>query len=114
MTRGTGVTATIDLQPGRPVDSESLHLVLDFETNQAVCRFKASFDALLKVHRVRDRVRDRRHQITRLQESAVKTKIQSVRSRLDRIGGEKDAARDADELKRRKILFECVFPTRCD
>ena len=88
--------------------------VFDFATKRAVGRFKASFDTLLKVHQVREHVRGQRPQITRLQKPTVKAKVESVRARLDRIGGERDHAKDADELRRRKNLFECVFHTRCE
>jgi len=54
LTRGVGVTTTVDLQPGRPVDRESLFPVSNFETQWAVGRFKASFDVLLKLHPVRE------------------------------------------------------------
>ena len=40
----------------------------------------------------------------------VGAKIASVRARLDRIGEESDATRNPDELRRRKSLFEYVFP----
>ena len=46
--------------------------------------------------------------ITPPQKSPASKKIESVRARLDRLGAEGDAARDAGEFKRRKSLFECV------
>ena len=64
---------------------------------------------LLKLHQVRVCVRDQGYEVTRSQKSPVKGKIESVRARLDRIGRDEDAARDPDEFRRRKILFECVF-----
>ena len=76
-------------------------------------RFKASFDALLRVHHVGEHVYVLKHQITRSQKPMVKTKIESVRARLNRIGEERDAVKNTDELGRRKTLFECVFPTCC-
>ena len=109
---GTGVATAVNLQPGRPIDRESPLFVFYFETKPTVGGFKASFDALLRVHQVRERVRDQTPKITCLQQPTVKTKIESVRARLDRIREERDDARDADELRRRKILFECAFPTR--
>ena len=114
MTPGTGVTTTVNIQSGPPIDRESLLPVLELEAKRAVGLFKASFDTLLKVHQVRDHVPSQTHQITHSQKPTVKTKIESVRARLDRIGGEKDVAMDADELKRRKNLFECVPHTHCE
>ncbi|KAF9645787.1 hypothetical protein BDM02DRAFT_3189409 [Thelephora ganbajun] len=58
----------------------------------AVGRFKASFDALLKLH----------------QTSPVKNKIESVCARLDRLGVQGDAVKNVDELMRRKTLFETL------
>ena len=110
LTRGTGVTTTVNIQPGRPADCEFLLPAFEPDTKQAAGWFKASFDVLLKVHQVRDHAHDRTHQVTHSQKPNVKTKVDSVRARLDRIGGERDATRDADELKRRKNLFECVLP----
>ena len=48
-----GVTTTVNIQPSRSFDREFLLPVSDFETQKVVCRFKTSFDALLKLHRVR-------------------------------------------------------------
>jgi hypothetical protein len=109
LTLGTGVTTTVDIQPGRPSDREFLVPVSDFETQRSVCRFKSSFDVLLKLHQVRELVRGPILRITRLQKAPVKNKIESVRARLDRLGAEGDATRNADEFRRRKRLFECVF-----
>ena len=109
LTRGTGVTTTVDIQPGRSIDRESLPSVFDSETQRAIGQPKASFDVLLKLHQVREYVHAPRRRVTRLQKSPVKNKIESVRARLDRIGKEGDAAMNSDEFKRRKILFECVF-----
>ena len=46
-----------------------------------------------------------------LQTSPVKSKIDSVRARLDRIGVEGEIARNTEEFRRRERLYECVFPT---
>jgi len=59
--RGTGITTAVNIQSGRPVDREFLHPVSDFETDQAVGLFKSSFGVLLKLHQVRQWVRDPRH-----------------------------------------------------
>ena len=58
LTRGTGVTTTVDIQPGRPFGGEFLLPVSHSGTQQTVCRFKASFDVLLKLHQVRWHVHD--------------------------------------------------------
>jgi hypothetical protein len=50
--------------------------------------------------------------MTRPQTSPVKNKIESIRVRLDRLVVEGDTARNADELRRRKLLFESVFYIR--
>ena len=55
---------------------------------------------------------DTLRRMTRLQTSPAKTKIESVRARLDRFGVGGDAMRSANEFGRRKSLFECVFNTR--
>ena len=111
LTRGTGVTATVDIQPGRPIECKFLPLIFDFETKLAVGRFKSSFDALLKLHQVRGRVRscNKRHRTMHSQKTPVKNKIESVRARLDRLAVEGSATGDADELRRRTSLFGCVF-----
>jgi len=49
----------------------------------------------------------------RFQASPVKNKVEFVRARLDRLAVEGDVARDADELMRRKILYEYVSFVRC-
>ena len=54
LTRQTGVATAVTIQPGRPFDREFLPPILDFETESVACRFKASFDVLLKLHQVRD------------------------------------------------------------
>ena len=112
LTRGAGIATAVNIQPSRPLDREILLPVFDSRTQRLVCQFKASFDVLLKLHQVGEHVRDQRCRITRLQTSPVKNKIESVRARLDRIGKEVDATRDPDEFRRRKCLFECVFPIR--
>ena len=48
----------------------------------------------------------------RSQKSPASKRIESIRARLDRLGVEVDGTRDADELVRRKSLFECVSPIR--
>lgn len=53
LTRRAGVTTTVNIQPGRPFECEFLFPVSDLETNRAAGWFKASFDTLLKLHRVR-------------------------------------------------------------
>ena len=53
LTIGTGVTTTVDIQPGRPFDCEPLLPVAGAETEELVGRFKASFDTLLGLHQVR-------------------------------------------------------------
>ena len=111
LTRGTGVTTTVDIQPGRSLDCEFLPLVSDCGTKLVAGRMKSSFDALLKLHHVREYVYDRRCRITRLQTSPVKNKIESVRARLDRLGMEGNVAKNADELRRRESLYECVSYT---
>jgi len=107
LTRGADVTTTVDIQPGCPIDRESLPL--PFETELVVDRFKSSFDVLLKLHRVRENMCDRRLRITRSQKSPVNKKIESVRARLGRLGVEGNVTKDTDEFRRRKSLFECVF-----
>jgi len=59
LTRGTGGPTTVNIQPGRSFDRESLLPVAGFETQRSVGRFKASFDTLLGLHQVRWHVRDR-------------------------------------------------------
>ena len=110
--RGVGITTAVDIQSGRPVGRESLHPVSEFETHRAVGLFKSSFDVLLKLHQVREWVRDPRHQIMCAQKTPIKHKIESVRARLDRFEVEGDAARNGDEFRRRKRLFEWVFLIR--
>lgn len=112
LTRGIGVTTTVDIQPGRPIDREFLPLVSDVKTKQGAGRFKSSFDALLKLHQAREHVYGRRRLLTYSQKSPANKKIESVRARLDRLGKEGDAARNADEFRRRKGLFEWVFFVR--
>ena len=43
-----------------------------------------------------------------LWKSPVKNKRDSVHPRSNRIGKEGNAVRNADEIRRRKLLFECV------
>jgi hypothetical protein len=52
LTRGAGITTTVDIQPGRPFDRELLLPVSGAEAQRAIFRFKASFDAILKLHQV--------------------------------------------------------------
>ena len=52
LTRGAGITTTVNIQPGRPFDREFLLPVSGIEAQWAICRFKASFDAILKLHQV--------------------------------------------------------------
>ena len=116
LTRGTGVTTAVDIPPGRPSDCEFLPLIFDSEAKLVADRTKSSFDALLKFHQVSEHGHSRRHRITCLQASPVKDKIESVRARLDRLEAEGDVAnvaKNADELKRRRNLYECVFSTHC-
>ena len=58
LTRGAGVAAAVDIQPGRPFDCKFLPLGFDLETKLVVGWFKSSFDVLLKLHQVRERVYD--------------------------------------------------------
>jgi len=109
LTRGTGVTTAVNIQPGRPFDCEFLPLIFDCGAKLVACRIKSSFDTLLKLHQVREYGYSRRRRITCLQTSPVKNKIESVRARLDRLGAEGDVAKNADEFRRRKNLYECVF-----
>ena len=60
LTCGADVTTTVNIQPGRPIDRESLPLLFDFESKLIVGRFKSSFDVLLKLHQVRENVRDQK------------------------------------------------------
>lgn len=55
LTRETGVTATVNIQPSRPLDREFPPPISDFRTQRSDHRFKASFDVLLKLHQVRQR-----------------------------------------------------------
>ena len=110
LTRRTGISTTVNIQPTRPLDSELLLPVFDFGTQRSVGQFKTSFGVLLKLHEAREHINDQRRRITRLQKSPVKNKIESVRAQLDRIGKDGDTARNADEFRRRKFLFEYVCP----
>ena len=58
LTRGAGVTTTVDIQPDRPTDREFLPSVFDFEFKLVAGRFQSTFDAILKLHQVREHVRD--------------------------------------------------------
>ena len=107
--REAGLTTTINIQPGCPTDCKFLLPLLDLETQQAVGRFKASFSAFLKTHQVREHEFDWRPQMKCSQGLTVRTKMDSVCTRLNRIREETDAARNPDELRRRKGLFECMF-----
>lgn len=109
LTGGIGVTTTVNTQPGHPIDREFLLLVFDIKTELVAGRFKSFFDALLKLHQVGGYRHDRRRQVTCPQKSPAHIKIESVRARLDRLGVEGNAARNADEFARRKSLFECVI-----
>ena len=109
LTRGTDVAAAVDIQPGRPFDCEFLPPVFDFGTKLMAGRLKLSFDALLKLHQVRERVWDQSNRITRLQTSPVKDKIESVRAWLDRLGAQGDVAKNVDEFRRRENLYGCVL-----
>ena len=112
MTRGTGVTTAIDIQPSRPPDREFVLLVSDSEADLLTGHIKSSFDALLKMRQVRGHMHDRKPRLTHLQTSTVKDKIESVRARLDRLRVEsEDVAKDPNEFRRRKDLYECVHPT---
>ena len=111
LTCETGITTTIHIPPGCPADCEFLPHVFDFETQWEDCRLKASFDTLLKVYQVREHVCNQGHWMNSLQKLTVSAKIRSVHTRLDWIGEERDTARNADELRQQKRLFECVFPT---
>jgi len=112
-TRGTGVATTVDIQPGRAFDRESLIPVSDLKTQRSGCRFKASFDVLLKLHQVRQHAHETPYLVTHFQPLPVKAKIESVRARLDRlgVGGGATSSRNANEFNRRKSLFECVLDT---
>ena len=114
LTRGTGVTTAVNIQPGRPFDRKFLPLTFDCEAKLVARRAKSSFDALLKMHQVRKRGYNQRRRITCLQTSPVKNKIESVRARLDRLGTEGDIAKNADEFKRKKTLYECVLFIHCE
>jgi hypothetical protein len=114
LTRGTGVTTAVHIQPGRPFDCEFLPLVFDCEAKPVAGRTESAFDALLKVHQVSEHGYSRRCRITYLQTSPVKNKIESVRARLDRLLAGGDVAKDADEFKRTKNLYECVFFVHCE
>ena len=112
LTRGTGVTAAIDIQPSRPPDREFALTTSDCKGKLLTGRIKSSFDALLKTRQVRKHMYDRKPRPTRLQTSTVKDKIESVRARLDRLRAESEGvAKDANEFRRRKDLYECVHPT---
>ena len=50
------VATAVNIQPGRPTDREFMSLIPDFETKLVAGRFKSSFDILLKLHQVRQRV----------------------------------------------------------
>ena len=52
LTRGTGVTTTVNIQPGRPFECEFLPFIFDCEAELVAGRIKSSFDALLKLHQV--------------------------------------------------------------
>ena len=58
LTCGTGVTATGDIQPGHPTDRTSLPLIFVFEANMLSGWFQSSFDAILKLHQVREHARN--------------------------------------------------------
>ena len=111
LTPGAGIATAVDIQPSRPFDCEFLPLISDCEAKLMAGRVKSSFGAILKLHQVREHGYNRRRRITYLQASPVKTKMESVRARLDRLGAEEDVAKNADEFKRRKNLYECVFST---
>jgi len=76
------------------------------------CRSKASFDVLLKLHQVGQHAHEPPYLVTHLQPLPVKAKIESVRARLDRLGVGGETTRNANEINRRKNLFECVLDTR--
>ena len=57
LTRGTGVTTAIDIQPSRPPDREFVLLVSDSEADLLTGHIKSSFDALLKMRQVREHAR---------------------------------------------------------
>ena len=111
-TRGTGVATTVDIQPGRAFNRELLIPVSNFETQRSGCRFKASFDVLLKLHQVRQRAHASPCLLTYLQPLQVKAKIESVRARLNRLGAGGDTTWNTNEFDRRKTLFECVLNSR--
>lgn len=58
LTRATGITATVVIQPGCPIDRESPSPKFDFETNLAAGRFQSSFDTFLKLRQVTEHVSD--------------------------------------------------------
>ena len=112
LTHRTGIPTTVNIQPSRPLGRDFLLPVFVSGTQRSVGQFKTSFDVLLKLHELREHVNDQRRRILRLQKSPVNNKIESVRALLDRIGKDGDAARNTDEFRRRKLLFECVCPIR--
>ena len=58
LTCGTGVTATGDIQPSHPIDRTSLPLISAFEANLLSGWLQSSFDAILKLHQVREHTRN--------------------------------------------------------
>lgn len=64
LTPGTDVSTTVNIQPSRPFDRKFLSPVFNFETEFVTGRVKSSFDALLKLHQVRQLVCDQRPKIT--------------------------------------------------
>ena len=108
LTREAGVAAAVDIQPSRPLDCESHSLAFHCRTELLAGWFKASFDALLKLHQVGEYVHCRGRGITRSQTSPVKDKLESVCARLERFKVDGDAAKDANESRRRSGLYEYV------
>ena len=73
---------------------------------------KSSFNAFVKLGKVKQLARADIHPLTYQQKSqGMKGKVESVIQRLGRLDVEDSITGDQDESKLRIILFECVFST---
>jgi len=116
LTLGTGVTTTVNIQPGRPFDREpllpfSVHRLRDLMIGwsiQGILRYTFGTAS------GKTAVCDLQRRVTRFQTPSGKNKIEAVRARLDRLGAEWCTVMNGDEFRRRRNLFGCALFIHCE